>query len=324
VLVIVNGKPFTLAWEAEHIPAILVTWYPGEEGGNATADLLFGDENPSGRLPITWPRHPGQLPLHYDYHPSGRRYDYYDMPFSPHFRFGYGLSYTQFKYSNLQIHPRTDDPGFVEISVDIENTGKYDGDEVVQLYLTDVVASVSTPVIELQGFKRVSLRAGDKKTINFELTPYQLSLLDANMVRRVEPGAFRIHVGGVSPDLPGDATDDRKAKIEFNSSNEGVSGEFNEPKEYKANFKYTLKTSKRMNAGQLLLATVTVKNEGNLTDVTDAKLYAGTLLDCWRFELRPGEIKSHVFQVARPDASQIAVVVGTQMIVKTAKTVTAK
>ena len=89
VLVIVNGKPFTLAWEAEHIAAILVTWYPGEEGGNATADLLFGDENPSGRLPITWPRHPGQLPLHYDYHPSGRRYDYYDMPFSPQFRFGY-------------------------------------------------------------------------------------------------------------------------------------------------------------------------------------------------------------------------------------------
>jgi Glycosyl hydrolase family 3 C-terminal domain len=83
VLVIVNGKPFTLAWEAEHIPAILVTWFPGEEGGNATADLLFGVENPSGRLPITWPRHPGQLPLRYDYHPSGRRYDYYDMPFFP-------------------------------------------------------------------------------------------------------------------------------------------------------------------------------------------------------------------------------------------------
>jgi beta-glucosidase len=324
VLVIVNGKPFTLAWEAEHIPAILVTWYPGEEGGNATADLLFGVENPSGRLPITWPRHPGQLPLHYDYHPSGRRYDYFDMPFSPQFRFGYGLSYTQFKYSNLQIHPKADDPGFVDISVDIENTGKYDGDEVVQLYLADVVASVSTPVIELQGFKRVSLRAGDKKTINFELTPYQLSLLDANMIRRVESGSFRIHVGGVSPDLSGDVIDDRKAKIEFKSSDEGVSGEFTEPREYRANFKCTLEISKRMNAGQLLLATVTVKNEGNLTDVTEAKLYAGTLLDCWRFELRPGETKSHVFQVVRPDASQIAVVAGTQMIVKTVKTGTAK
>jgi hypothetical protein len=144
------------------------------------------------------------------------------------------------------------------------------------------------------------------------------------MVRRVEPGAFRVHVGGVSPDLPGDVTDDRKAKIEFNSSNEGVSAEFTEPKEYKANFKYKLETSKRMNTGQLLLATVTVKNEGNLTDVIEAKLYAGTLLECWRFELRPGETKSHVFQVTRPDASQIAVVGGTQMIVKTVKDRTAK
>jgi hypothetical protein len=139
------------------------------------------------------------------------------------------------------------------------------------------------------------------------------------MVRRVEPGAFRIHVGGVSPDLPGDVTDDRKAKIEFDSSNQGVSGEFTEPKEYKANFKYRLDISNWMNVGHLLLATVTVKNEGNLTDVTEAKLYAGTLLDGWRFELRPGETKSHVFQVARPDASQLAVVAGTQMIVKTVK-----
>jgi beta-glucosidase len=126
----------------------------------------------------------------------------------------------------------------------------------------------STPVLELQEFKRVPLRAGEKKTIHFELTPYQLSLLDANMVRRVEPGAFRFQVGGVSPDLPGDVTDDRKAKIEFNSSNEGVSAEFTEPKEYKANFKCKLETSKRMITGHLLLAIVTVKNEGNLTDVT--------------------------------------------------------
>lgn len=118
--------------------------------------------------------------------------------------------------------------------------------------------------------------------------------------------------------------DDRKAKIEFKSSDEGVSGEFTEPKEYKANFKYTLKTSKRMNAGQLLLATVTVKNEGNLTDVTEAKLYAGTLLDCWRFELRSGETQSHVFHLVKPDAAQISVVVGTQVIVKTVKTGTAK
>ncbi|HEY0256644.1 MAG TPA: glycoside hydrolase family 3 C-terminal domain-containing protein, partial [Candidatus Methylacidiphilales bacterium] len=130
VLVIVNGKPITLAWEAENIPAILVTWYPGEEGGDATADLLFGDKTPSGRLPVTWPRSPAQLPLNYDYHPSGRRYDYYDMPFTPQYCFGYGLSYTKFKYSNLRFTPKADDPGFVTVAVDIQNVGDYDGDEV--------------------------------------------------------------------------------------------------------------------------------------------------------------------------------------------------
>ena len=104
VLVLVNGKPFTLAWESENIPAILETWYPGEEGGDATADLIFGDRNPSGRLPITFPRSVGQLPLRYDYLPSGRNYDYYDMPFTPQYRFGYGLSYTTFK--SIQILSR--------------------------------------------------------------------------------------------------------------------------------------------------------------------------------------------------------------------------
>ncbi|HEX4084908.1 MAG TPA: glycoside hydrolase family 3 C-terminal domain-containing protein [Chthoniobacteraceae bacterium] len=314
VLVIVNGKPFTLDWEAENIPAILVTWYPGEEGGDATADLLFGDRNPSGRLPLTWPRSVGQLPLHYDYHPSGRGYDYYDMPFAPQYRFGYGLSYTQFKYSNLRITPKADDPGFVTITADIQNTGDRDGTEVAQLYFTDVVASVSTPVVELGGFQPVHIKRGETQQVAFTLTPYQLSLLDAQMVRRVEPGTFRIHVGGVCPDVPKGVKDDRKINIGFTNPAEGISGEFTEPKPYAARFDYTLDAPGRVEGGQEFPATLTVKNEGNLTDVTVAKLYNGFELDSWNFELQPGETKTHVFHPAMYQPGDLAIVAGNQMV----------
>ncbi len=203
VLVLVNGKPFTLSWEAAHVDGILETWYPGEEGGNATADLLFGDRNPSGRLPVTLPRSVGQLPLNYDYLPSGRNYDYYDMPFSPLYRFGYGLSYTTFKYGNLKTTSGPGEPGFVTITADVTNTGDRDGDEVAELYLTDVETSVITPVISLKGIEHLFLKKGETKQVSFELTPYQLSLLNEDMVRVVEPGTFRVHVGGVSPAPPG-------------------------------------------------------------------------------------------------------------------------
>ena len=317
VLVIVNGKPFTLAWEAENIPGILVTWYPGEEGGDATADLLFGDKNPSGRLPLTWPRDVGQLPLHYDYTPSGRKYDYYDLPASPQYRFGYGLSYTQFKYSNLQITPKADDPGFVTVSADVQNTGNYDGDDVVQLYFTDLVATVDTPVCELGGFQRISLKKGETKTVTFQLTPYQLSLLDANMIRRVEPGTFRIHVGGSSPTLPKGVSDDRKAKIGFDDPSEGVSGQFTESKAYAARFVYTLDAPDKVGGGAAFPATLTVKNEGNLTDITLARLFDGFQLDTWGFELNPGETKTHVFHPAVYQSGDLAVVGETQMVGKT-------
>jgi beta-glucosidase len=316
VLVFVNGKPFTLDWEAEHIPGILVTWYPGEEGGNATAELLFGERNPSGRLPITWPRSPAQLPLNYDYHPSGRGYDYYDIQFAPQYRFGYGLSYSKFKYSNLQITPKPGDPGFVTVNADVQNIGSLDGDEVAQLYVTDEVASVSTAVIELQGFKRMTLKAGETGRVTFELTPYQLSLLDANMVRRVEPGLFRIHVGGVSPDVPKDINQGRKANIGFYNPLEGVSGEFMEPIAYSAHFVYRLETPEKAQSGQPFEATVTVKNDGNLTDVTEAKLYHGVELGSWRFELKPGEEKSHTFHPVVYEPGEMAVIGGTQMITK--------
>lgn len=314
VLILVHGRPFALASEAEHIPAILATWYPGEEGGDATADLLFGDRNPSGRLPVTWPRSAAQLPLNYDYLPSGRRYDYYDMLFAPQWRFGYGLSYTQFRYSNLRIETKDGDPGFVTVSADVQNTGKRDGDEVSQLYLTEMTSSVVTPIVELKDFQRVSLKAGETKTAVFHLTPYQLSLLDANMVRRVESGMFRVHVGGVSPDVPNGAPDRRKQTVGFVNSLEGVSGEFTEPKAYSARFVYSLTAPQTAESGRPFQATVTVRNEGNLTDVTEARLYAGVQLGSWSFEIEPGQEKSHVFQAAIFDRGSLAVVAGSRMV----------
>lgn len=286
VLVIVNGKPFTLAWEAENIPAILVTWYPGEEGGNATADLLFGDANPSGRLPLTWPRHVGQVPLFHDYPTSGRRYDYYDMPATPQYRFGYGLSYTKFAYSNLKS--TVGGSGNVTVSVDVENTGTRDGDEIVQLYVTDVVASVATPVIELKGFQRVSLAKGQKRTLQFELTPYQLSLLDPNMVRRVEPGVFRVHVGGVAPEMR-KSNDEHKQLTAFTKPAEGITGEFTILQAHAAKFVYALEAPAKVGAGEAFAAKLTVTNTGNLTDVTRVRLFGDFELGARSFELAPGE-----------------------------------
>lgn len=316
VLVVVNGKPFILDWEAAHIPAILVSWYPGEEGGNATADLLFGVRNPSGRLPLTWPSNPGQLPLNYDYLPSGRRYDYYDLPFAPQWRFGYGLSYTHFRYSNLRIAPKQGDPGFVTVTADVQNTGSRDGNEISQLYVTQMISSVATPVVELEGIQRISLKAGEAGTVSFQLTPYQLSLLDANMVRRVEPGQFRIHVGGVSPAAPDKITDQRKAKVGFAGPEEGISGEFTEPKAYSAQFVYTFDAPADAKNGQSFPAKVTVRNNGNLTDVTQVKLYASFELGSWSFELKPGEEKSHIFFPVMYKPGSLVIVAGSQMMTR--------
>jgi beta-glucosidase len=318
VLVLVNGKPFTLAWEAEHIPAILETWYPGEEGGDATADLVFGDRNPSGRLPITFPRHVGQLPLNYDYMPSGRRYDYYDMPFSPLYRFGHGLSYTTFKYSNLQAKPHPDDPGFVTVSADITNTGNRDGDEVAQLYITDMLTSVVTPVISLKGVRRISLKAGETGTVHFELTPYQLSLLDEDMDRVLEPGRFRVHVGGVSP-APPEGTDGHKEKIGFTDPANGISGEFTVPKTYKADFTQTVEAPSNVKGGVSFPVTVTVRNQGSLEDIASIQLYGSTELDTYRMEILPGDTKSHTFHVSlyKSGEQPLTVLVGKNLLSRT-------
>ena len=185
------------------MPAIVEAWMCGEEGGNAVADVLFGDYNPGGRLSITIPRHSGQLPDYYNYKPSKEYWisqrgenSYIDMSASPLYNFGYGLSYTSFEYSNLQITPEKIGPdGEVYVSADVKNTGKRDGKEVVQLYINDVVSSMSRPVKELKGFEKLSLAAGEKKTVKFRLGPEQLSFLNRNLERVVEPGMFEVMIG---------------------------------------------------------------------------------------------------------------------------------
>ncbi|MDZ7375643.1 MAG: glycoside hydrolase family 3 C-terminal domain-containing protein [candidate division KSB1 bacterium] len=206
VLVLVNGRPYTLEWEAQHIPAIIEAWLPGEEGGNAIADVLFGDFNPGGKLPITFPAKVGQVPIFYRHKPSARRshlwIDYVDASSQPLFPFGHGLSYTKFKYSQLKIAPKqVPIAGKVTISLEVQNTGSVKGDEVVQLYLHDLVASVTRPVKELKGFKRIELEPGQKQKVQFELSTDLLAFYDADLKLVVEPGEFEVMIGSSSEDI---------------------------------------------------------------------------------------------------------------------------
>ena len=209
VVVLVNGRPLSIPWIAENVPAIVEAWLPGEMGGRAVAEVLFGDVNPGGRLPVTVPRHSGQLPVYYNRPPSkdywiergwGRRYA--DMSAKPLWEFGHGLSYTSFEYSNLRIEtPRVRRDGEVRLAADVANTGARAGAEVVQLYIRDVVSSVTTPVKQLRAFERIELKPGEKKTVRFTLKPEDLSLLDRNLRRVVEPGEFRVMIGRSSEDI---------------------------------------------------------------------------------------------------------------------------
>jgi beta-glucosidase len=206
VVVLINGRPFSIPWIVEHIPAILEAWLPGQEGGVAVADVLFGDYNPGGRLPITFPRSVGQIPIYYNRKPSGGRSqwygDYVSMSAKPIFPFGHGLSYTRFEYEDLRINPKkTGIEGDVEISVDVKNVGEQRGDEVVQLYIHDVLASVTRPVKELKGFKRITLNPLQKETVTFTLSICELGFYDRNMAFMVEPGWIDIMVGGSSDDV---------------------------------------------------------------------------------------------------------------------------
>jgi len=211
VLVLINGRPLSIPWEAANIPAIVEAWEPGERGGEAVADVLFGDYNPSGRLAITIPRNSGQLPDYYNYKPSkeywiqqawSHDHGYADMPGTPLYPFGYGLSYTQVKYSNLRVSPEEINPtGNVQVSVDVTNTGKQRGVETVQLYLHERYTPVATPVKNLRGFQRVELSPGESRTVTMEIKPDDLMLLDNDMRWKVVPGTFDVMIGKSSADI---------------------------------------------------------------------------------------------------------------------------
>jgi len=209
VVVLVNGRPLSTRWTAENVPAILEAWNCGEEGGNAVAEVLFGGYNPSGKLPVTVARHVGQLPVYYNAKKSkaywidhGWGKPYADMSPEPLFEFGFGLSYTTFVYSQLRIEPiRARKANQIRVSVTVSNSGNRTGSEIVQLYLQDRIATVSTPFQELKGFHRVELKPGEAKTVNFHLGPEELSLLNRQLVRVVEPGTFKVMVGSSSKDI---------------------------------------------------------------------------------------------------------------------------
>ncbi len=198
VVFLINGRPLSINYAAEHVPAILEGWYLGEEGGTAAASVLFGDVNPGGKLPVTFPRSVGQLPAYYNHKPSLER-SYVLANSKPLFPFGYGLSYTTFRFSNLRVEPaRIGTGGTATVSVDVTNTGTREGEEVPQLYLHERVSPLTQPVRQLKGFQRVSLKPGERKTVEFKLTPDMLSILDLEMRRVVEPGVFDIMVGASS------------------------------------------------------------------------------------------------------------------------------
>jgi beta-glucosidase-like glycosyl hydrolase len=216
ILVLVNGRPLSIRWEAEHIPAIIEAWEPGERGGEAVADILFGDYDPSGRLAITIPRSVGQVPAYYDYKLSKSYWieggwthteGYVDMPGTPLYPFGYGLGYTHFQYSSLRVDPpEIDKRGNANVSVDVVNDGKRAGIETVQLYIRERFTPVATAVKQLRGFERVRLEPRQKKTVTFTLGPEDLQLLDRDMHWKVVPGTFDIMIGKSSADITSKAT----------------------------------------------------------------------------------------------------------------------
>lgn len=207
IVVLVNGRPPAIGWIVENVPAILESWMGGTESGNAIADILFGDVNPGGKLPVTFPRTTGQVPIYYNHTNTGRPPDannrytskYFDFPWTPQFPFGFGLSYTQFKISNVEVSAAQIRPdGTLRVTAEVENTGKRAGDEVVQLYIRDVAASIVRPVKELKGFQRVTLQPGEKRRVEFTLGPEHLGFYSRELKFVVEPGEFRVMVGANS------------------------------------------------------------------------------------------------------------------------------
>jgi len=209
-VVLMNGRPLAIPWLAENAPALLESWWLGTQAGNAIADVLFGDYNPSGKLPISFPRHEGQIPVFYSEKNTGRPFDpnskwnskYLDMPNRPQFPFGYGLSYTSFRYGKPQVDKAVFRRGQeVKLTVALENTGRRAGEEVVQLYVRDLVGSVTRPLKELKGFQKVSLKPGERRELQFTLAENDLAFYTRNMQWAAETGSFDIMVGGSSEDV---------------------------------------------------------------------------------------------------------------------------
>ena len=198
VLVLIEGRPLNINWPAENVPAILNAWYPGQQGGNAIADVLFGDYNPAGRLPVSIPRSVGQLPVYYS-HQNSSRHDYVEGTAAPLFPFGYGLSYTEFSYADLQVaKDETKDKLSVTLNFKVKNAGSRDGDEVVQLYIKDDISSVVVPNKLLKQFARIYLKAGEEKTIQFKLSAADFALFNSNNQEVAEQGSFQLLIGGAS------------------------------------------------------------------------------------------------------------------------------
>jgi beta-glucosidase len=209
VVLISAGRPLVFNWIADNVPAIVYTWWLGTQAGNAIADVLFGDYNPSGKLPITFPRNEGQIPIYYNYLSTGRPFKsdtdntyvtaYTDLPNSPRYVFGYGLSYTSFQYGAVQLSTNTlSTDQKLQAKITLTNTGKYAGEEVVQLYVQDVVASIVRPVRELKAFEKVLLKPGESREITFTLDARDLSFYNDNLELVAEPGTFHLYIGGNS------------------------------------------------------------------------------------------------------------------------------
>jgi beta-glucosidase len=208
VEVLMNGRPLSIEWDEQHVPAILESWFLGTEAGDAIADVLFGDYNPSGKLPVTFPRTVGQVPMYYNHKNTGRPASdthfsskYTDIPWTPLYPFGHGLSYTTFAFSNLAVAADARTPDQFNVSVKVTNMGARSGTEVAQLYIRQKCASVTRPVKQLEGFQRVELAPGQSKLVSFTLTPFDLSFYDMKMQRVVEAGDLEIMVGDNSDAL---------------------------------------------------------------------------------------------------------------------------
>jgi beta-glucosidase len=231
VLVLLNGRPVSLDWIADSVPAIVEAWFPSEEGANAVADVLFGDVNPGGKLPITFPRTVGQIPIFYGHRPSGGRShwkeNYVETSVKPLYPFGHGLSYTRFEYGSLNVSPASvHASGQVTVQVDVTNVGERAGDEVVQLYIHQQVNAITRPVKELKAFRRVTIDPGQTTTVTFILPVNQFGFYDRDENFVVEPGSVEIMVGSSSADIhcrgsveiAGDKTDISASKVFFSQS----------------------------------------------------------------------------------------------------------